>query len=69
MERNRTPLADVANSYAFWNGTPEQLAARLAPYVEPGFRTVIGEQPAAYELATFERLIGQVGPLVEGATG
>jgi alkanesulfonate monooxygenase SsuD/methylene tetrahydromethanopterin reductase-like flavin-dependent oxidoreductase (luciferase family) len=65
MEHNRTPLAEVADDDTFWNGTPEQLAERLAPYVELGFHTVISEQPAPYDSETFERLIGQVGPLVE----
>jgi alkanesulfonate monooxygenase SsuD/methylene tetrahydromethanopterin reductase-like flavin-dependent oxidoreductase (luciferase family) len=65
MEHNRTPLADVEDDDTFWNGTPEQLADRLAPYVELGFRTVISEQPAPYDTETFERLIGEVGPLVE----
>ena len=46
MEHNRTPLADVADDDTFWNGTPEQIAEKLAPYVELGFRTVISEQPA-----------------------
>jgi alkanesulfonate monooxygenase SsuD/methylene tetrahydromethanopterin reductase-like flavin-dependent oxidoreductase (luciferase family) len=58
--------AEVEDDNTFWNGTPEHLAERLAPYVELGFRTVISEQPAPYDLETFERLIGQVGPLVEG---
>jgi alkanesulfonate monooxygenase SsuD/methylene tetrahydromethanopterin reductase-like flavin-dependent oxidoreductase (luciferase family) len=66
MEHNRTPLSEVEDDNTFWNGTPEHLAERLAPYVELGFRTVISEQPAPYDLETFERLIGQVGPLVEG---
>jgi alkanesulfonate monooxygenase SsuD/methylene tetrahydromethanopterin reductase-like flavin-dependent oxidoreductase (luciferase family) len=66
MEHNRTPLSDVADDDTFWNGTPEQLAEKLAPYVELGFRTVISEQAAPYDMETFERLIGQVGPLVEG---
>jgi len=65
MERNLTPLADVADDDSFWNGTPEQLAERLAPYVELGFRTVLSEQPAPYDTETFERLIGQVKPLVD----
>jgi alkanesulfonate monooxygenase SsuD/methylene tetrahydromethanopterin reductase-like flavin-dependent oxidoreductase (luciferase family) len=69
MEHNRTPLADVEDDDTFWNGTPEQLAEKLAPYVELGFRTVISEQPAPYDTETFERLIGQVGPMVEGAAG
>jgi alkanesulfonate monooxygenase SsuD/methylene tetrahydromethanopterin reductase-like flavin-dependent oxidoreductase (luciferase family) len=65
MEHNRTPLADVEDDSTFWNGTPEQLAERLAPYVELGFRTVISEQPAPYDTETFERFIGQVKPLID----
>jgi alkanesulfonate monooxygenase SsuD/methylene tetrahydromethanopterin reductase-like flavin-dependent oxidoreductase (luciferase family) len=66
MEHNRTPLSEVEDDDTFWNGTPEQLAERLAPYIELGFTTVISEQPAPYDDETFERLIGQVKPLVEG---
>lgn len=69
MEHNRTPLADVADDDTFLNGTPEQLAEWLAPYVELGFRTVITEQPAPYDTETLERLIGQVKPLVEAEAG
>jgi hypothetical protein len=65
MEHNRTPLANVANDTTFWNGTAAQLAERIAPYVELGFRTVISEQPAPYDTETLERLIGEVKPLVE----
>ncbi len=65
MEHNRTPLSEVEDDDTFWNGTPEQLAERLAPYVELGFRTAITEQPAPYDTETLERLIGQVKPLVE----
>lgn len=65
MEHNRTPLSEVADDDTFWNGTPEQLAERLAPYVELGFRTVISEQPAPYDVETLERFIGEVKPLVE----
>ena len=65
MEHNRTPLANVENDNTFWNGTPQQLADRLRPYVEMGFRTVISEQPAPYDVETLERLIGEVVPLVE----
>jgi alkanesulfonate monooxygenase SsuD/methylene tetrahydromethanopterin reductase-like flavin-dependent oxidoreductase (luciferase family) len=69
MERNRTPFGNVENDETFWTGTPEQLAERLAPFVEMGFRTVISEQPAPYDVETLERLIGQVGPLVGRAAG
>jgi alkanesulfonate monooxygenase SsuD/methylene tetrahydromethanopterin reductase-like flavin-dependent oxidoreductase (luciferase family) len=65
MEHNRTPLADVADDETFWNGTAAQLAEKLAPYVELGFGTVISEQPAPYDTETFERLIGEVKPLVD----
>ena len=67
MEHNRTPLAEVADDTTFWNGTPQQLAERLAPYVELGFRTVLSEQPAPYDVETLERLIGEVKPLVDAA--
>jgi alkanesulfonate monooxygenase SsuD/methylene tetrahydromethanopterin reductase-like flavin-dependent oxidoreductase (luciferase family) len=69
MEHNKTPLSDLEDDDTFWNGTPEQLAERLAPYFEMGFHTVISEQPAPYDAETFERLIGQVKPLVEAGTG
>ena len=65
MEHNRTPMARVADDVTFWNGTPEQLADRLLPYVNLGFRTVISEQPAPYDVETLERFIGQVKPLVD----
>ena len=65
MEHNRTPMADVEDDVTFWNGTPEQLAERLAPYVEMGFETVISEHPAPYDVESIERLIGQVKPLVD----
>jgi alkanesulfonate monooxygenase SsuD/methylene tetrahydromethanopterin reductase-like flavin-dependent oxidoreductase (luciferase family) len=65
MEHNRTPLSNLEGDDTFWNGTAEQLAEKLAPYVELGFRTVISEQPAPYDDETLERLIGEVGPLVD----
>jgi alkanesulfonate monooxygenase SsuD/methylene tetrahydromethanopterin reductase-like flavin-dependent oxidoreductase (luciferase family) len=64
MEHNRTPMSRVQDDDTFWNGTPEQLVERLAPYVELGFRTVISEQPAPYDTETLERLVGEVKPLV-----
>jgi len=64
MAHNRTPLADLADDDTFWNGTPEQIADRLRPYVELGFRTVISEQPAPYDVESIERFIGEVLPLL-----
>ncbi len=65
LAHNRTPLADVADDETFWNGTPEQIADRLRPYVDLGFRTIISEQPAPYDVETLERFIGEVRPLIE----
>ena len=64
MANNRTPLADVADDDTFWNGTVEQIADRMRPYVDLGFRTVISEQPAPYDTETLERFIGEVVPLI-----
>ncbi len=66
IANNRTPQADVEDDDTFWNGTPEQIADRMRPYVELGFRTVISEQPAPYDIETFERFVGEVVPLVNG---
>jgi len=65
MEHNRTPISRVEDDSTFWNGTAQQLADRLAPYVELGFHTVISEQPAPYDTETLDRLIGEVKPLVD----
>ena len=65
MEHNKTPLSDVEDDDTFWNGTAEQIAERLLPYVKLGFETVISEQPAPYDVETLERFIGEVKPLVE----
>ena len=65
MVHNRTPHADIADDDTFWEGTPEEIADRLRPYVELGFTTVISEQPAPYDVETFERFIGEVKPLID----
>jgi alkanesulfonate monooxygenase SsuD/methylene tetrahydromethanopterin reductase-like flavin-dependent oxidoreductase (luciferase family) len=65
MERNRTPLSEVEDDDTFWNGSPEQMAEKLKPYVDLGFRTVISEQPAPYDPETFERFIGEVKPMID----
>ena len=64
MAHNRTPMADVADDQTFWNGTPEQIADRMRPYVELGFRTFISEHPAPYDTESLERFIGEVVPLL-----
>ncbi len=65
MAHNRTPLSEVADDETFWHGSPEEIADRLRPYVALGFRTVISEQPAPYDIETLERFIGEVKPLVD----
>jgi len=64
MAHNRTPMARVEDDDTFWNGSPEELADRLRPYVELGFKTVISEQPAPYDAESLERFIGEVLPLL-----
>ena len=49
----------------FWEGSPQEIADRLRPYVELGFATVISEQPAPYDGETLERFIGEVKPLID----
>ena len=46
-------------------GAPSEVAARLRPYVERGFRTVIVRLPAPYDRETIER-IGEVGAALGG---
>jgi alkanesulfonate monooxygenase SsuD/methylene tetrahydromethanopterin reductase-like flavin-dependent oxidoreductase (luciferase family) len=65
MEHNRTPRSEVEDDDTFWEGSPEELAERLLPYVELGFTTVISEQPAPYDIETLERFVGEVKPLVD----
>ena len=65
MAHNKTPMADVLDDDTFWNGTPDELADKLRPYVELGFTTVISEQPAPYDVETLERFIGEVKPLID----
>ena len=65
MVANRTPDSEVADDDTFWEGSPEEIADRLRPYVDLGFTTVISEQPAPYDVETFERFIGEVKPLID----
>ncbi len=65
IEHNRTPRSEVEDDDTFWEGSPEEIADRLRPYVDLGFRTVISEQPAPYDVETFERFVGEVKPLID----
>lgn len=64
MARNQTPWAKVADDEFVMCGSPGSIAERLRPFVELGFRTVIAEQPAPYDVETLERFIGEVKPLL-----
>lgn len=65
LEHNRTPKAEIEDDTTFWEGNPEQIADRLRPYVDLGFRTIISEQPAPYDVETMERFVGEVKPLID----
>ena len=65
MEHNQTPWPGSRTTTRSGMARREQLADRLRPYVELGFRTVISEQPAPYDVETLERFIGEVKPLVD----
>jgi alkanesulfonate monooxygenase SsuD/methylene tetrahydromethanopterin reductase-like flavin-dependent oxidoreductase (luciferase family) len=65
MANNRTPDSDVEDDDTFWEGSPEEIADRLRPYVALGFETVISEQPAPYDVETLERFVGEVKPLID----
>ena len=46
-------------------GTPEDVAERLAPFVELGYRHFIAGLPATYDEESMTRLITEVKPLLE----
>jgi alkanesulfonate monooxygenase SsuD/methylene tetrahydromethanopterin reductase-like flavin-dependent oxidoreductase (luciferase family) len=48
-------------------GTPEQVAAKLQPYLGIGFRHFTAGFPTPYDDETIERLIGEVKPMLEVA--
>ena len=65
IAHNRTPDSEVADDDTFWEGSSEEIADRLRPYVDLGFTTVISEQPAPYDIETLERFVGEVKPLID----
>jgi alkanesulfonate monooxygenase SsuD/methylene tetrahydromethanopterin reductase-like flavin-dependent oxidoreductase (luciferase family) len=46
-------------------GTPEDVAAMLAPYLEIGYRHLIAGIPATYDEESMTRLITEVKPMLE----
>jgi alkanesulfonate monooxygenase SsuD/methylene tetrahydromethanopterin reductase-like flavin-dependent oxidoreductase (luciferase family) len=47
-------------------GTPEDVAEKLAPYLEIGYRHLIAGLPAPYDEESMTRLVREVKPLLEG---
>lgn len=46
-------------------GTPEEVAERLAPYLEIGYRHLVAGFPSSYDEESMTRLITEVKPLLE----
>ena len=65
IANNHTPASEIEDDDTFWEGSSEEIADRLRPYVALGFTTVISEQPAPYDVETLERFVGEVKPLVD----
>lgn len=61
FERNR--IAELWKDQPV--GTPEDVAARLAPYLELGYRHFVAGFPATYDEESMTRLITEVKPLLE----
>jgi alkanesulfonate monooxygenase SsuD/methylene tetrahydromethanopterin reductase-like flavin-dependent oxidoreductase (luciferase family) len=62
---NNAPL-DRLDAPSAWIGTPDQVAAKIVAAAAVGFRTVILEMPTPYDDETFERLVTEVRPMVDG---
>lgn len=58
------PAPALARREPFF-GPPESIAERLRPYLDLGFTHIIGDFYPPFDHETFERLIGEVGPLLE----
>ena len=48
-------------------GTPEQVAEKLWPFAEIGFRHMIAGFPSPYDAESMERLVTEVRPMLAGA--
>lgn len=63
---NRADVEYNLNRREPYFGSPEEIAERLRPYVAMGFRHIVADMYAPYDIETIERLIGEVGPLLNG---
>ena len=53
--------ADIAGQTV---GPPAEVAATLAPYLELGYRHLVAEFPAPYDVESITRLVAEVGPML-----
>lgn len=56
---------ELGETSGYFLGTPEEVADGLRPFVELGFRHLLVDMPAPYDLETIER-IGEVLALLDG---
>ncbi len=64
MERNRTPMSEIADDHTFWVGTADALIEKMLSYRGIGFHTFLVEMPAPYDRETMETLTDVVRPAV-----
>ena len=69
VQEARRVSEEIGRNNGGWRGpepiTPEQLAERLVPIVDLGFRHVYFDSAAPYDHETLERLVNEVRPMVE----
>ena len=65
MAHNRTPLSESRTTTRSGTAAPRRSPTGCAPTSRSGFRTVISEQPAPYDIETLERFVGEVKPLID----
>lgn len=63
MAHNRVDFS-APDDHPWW-GAPGEIAERLAPYAELGFRHLVADVPAPFDAETIERLQREVKPLLE----
>jgi F420-dependent oxidoreductase-like protein len=65
LRHNRIDSEHELSRRAPWFGSPAQLAERMEPYIQLGFRHIIIDTPAPFDSETIERFIMDVKPLLE----
>jgi len=65
LAHNQADPTERQEPWEAWCGPPEEIAARCRPYLDLGFRHLIAELPAPFDLETVERLV-EVRDLLSG---